>query len=383
MALPEHRSIPRALEFFARDLREKIQQSLDRAAPHRTMVNNILREFDLPSGIAYLPVIESAYVPTITSRAGARGIWQFVPGTARDYGLRVDWWIDERADPEQSTRAAAAYFKDLYERFDDWPLALAAYNAGPGRIGRLMTKHGADTFWELLDWGVLPKETRGYVPTFYATLMIATNPEEYGFHLRGPTPSDRGTVTIEGPVSLLYIANVIGADERVLEEMNPALNQKMIPPGPQKVNVPLEAVHALQARASTLRYEDQYVSAAIYTATHGESIATIAKRFRLDRSTIRGMNNVRGDATTEGQRIYLPMTPSELSFRLAPRDTLTSDFYTVKAGDTLQGIATRAGLSLSELVTLNEISSHTVIYPGDQLRLRSDASSNAPPSGLP
>src|ERR1051325_1762000 len=181
--IPQHRTIDSALRLFTVDMKESIQKSLIRSARYRALIDKALSDQQLPKGLAYLPVIESAYSTTLTSRAGAHGIWQFMPETAREYGLRVDWWVDERDDPERSTRAAAAYLKDLYRMFDDWSLALAAYNCGPGRVRDSLDANGATTFWELLDASALPKETRGYVPTFFATLLIASDPEPSGFIL--------------------------------------------------------------------------------------------------------------------------------------------------------------------------------------------------------
>ncbi len=378
MDLPSHRSIPRSLNYFKTGLHDKIQESLNRSAEYRIMIDRVLREYDLPAGLAYLPVIESAYVPTITSRAGAHGIWQFVPATAREYGLRVDWWIDERADPEESTRAAAAYLSDLYEMFGDWPLALAAYNGGPGRIRRAMKRYGATSFWQLLDQRVIPKETQGYVPTFYATLQIARDPEEHGFYLLAPRRSDGGTVFLEGPVSLRYISSLIGIDELELADRNPALRHSMIPPGIQKLRVPSISAKALQARAGSLRYEDPYVAAAIYTANRGDSVASLAKRFRLDRRQVRSMNGMTSDRIREGERVYLPITQPELSFRLGVADPSGKSFYLVKTGDTLLSIAQRVGLTLDELVSLNEITPDEIIHPGDRLKIRVDASKSSP-----
>src|SRR5207248_753290 len=156
-------SIRGAVSLFATEMKPSIQESLLRSAKYRPLIDKVLDDAKLPRGLAYLPVIESAYLPTLTSRAGAHGIWQFMAETAREYGLRVDWWVDERADPERSTRAAAAYLRDLYRQFNDWPLTLAAYNCGPGRVRRTLNEANATSFWQLLEAAALPKETRGNV----------------------------------------------------------------------------------------------------------------------------------------------------------------------------------------------------------------------------
>src|SRR4051812_14423364 len=227
--IPDHPTIRGALQYFTTDLKPSIQESLLRSGKYKKLIDKALDDYKLPRGLAYLPVIESAYVPSVTSRAGAHGIWQFMPETARDYGLRVDWWVDERADPERSTRAAAAYLRDLYRQFNDWPLTLAAYNAGPGRVRRALEQNNAATFWELCDAGALPKETRGYVPTFYATLIIASDPTTYGFRLGESKDLDSKRIAVEGPLSLRHVADVAQVDEAVLRELNPALRHGVVP----------------------------------------------------------------------------------------------------------------------------------------------------------
>src|SRR4051794_30100743 len=222
--IPEHKTIRGALAYFTTDLKPSIQESLLRSAKYKKLIDGALDEAKLPKGLAYLPVIESAYMPTLTSRAGAHGIWQFMPDTAREYGLRVDWWVDERADPERSTRAAVTYLRDLYKQFNDWPLTLAAYNCGPGRIKRALNETSATTFWELLENAAVPRETRGYVPTFFATLIIASDPGTYGFKLGESNWTDDSTrVDVDGPLALKTIAEAAGVDEAVLRELNPAL----------------------------------------------------------------------------------------------------------------------------------------------------------------
>src|SRR5438067_3840073 len=245
MPVPDHKTIRGALALFTNEMRPSIQESLLRSAKYKPLIDKALDAEKLPRGLAYLPVIESAYLPALTSRAGARGIWQLMSETADDYGLRVDWWVDERADPERSTRVAAAYLKDLYRQFNDWPLALAAYNAGPGRIRRAMQSSGSVTFWDLLENEAVPKETRGYVPTFFATLTIASDPTTYGFRLGQPIDFDRSAVEIEGPLSLRYLASVAHVDEALLRDLNPALRQGIVPPGTTTVRVPSKSAETV------------------------------------------------------------------------------------------------------------------------------------------
>ncbi|HKO02386.1 MAG TPA: lytic transglycosylase domain-containing protein, partial [Thermoanaerobaculia bacterium] len=157
MPIPDERAVRSAVTLFTNELRNDIQVYLTRSSKYKKMIDKVLVEAGLPKGLAYLPVIESGYSTTMTSRAGARGVWQFMSETAREYGLRVDWWVDERCDPERSTRAAAQYLRDLYREFNDWPLVLAAYNAGPGRIRHAVANNGASSFWQIAD--SVPKET--------------------------------------------------------------------------------------------------------------------------------------------------------------------------------------------------------------------------------
>ncbi|MGA8810116.1 MAG: transglycosylase SLT domain-containing protein, partial [Thermoanaerobaculia bacterium] len=319
--IPDHPTIRGALQYFTTDLKPSIQESLLRSGKYKKLIDKALDDYKLPRGLAYLPVIESAYVPSVTSRAGAHGIWQFMPETARDYGLRVDWWVDERADPERSTRAAAAYLKDLYRQFNDWPLALAAYNAGPGRIRRAMQTSGSATFWDLLENEAVPKETRGYVPTFFATLTIASDPVTYGFRLGTPVDFDRSAVEIEGPLSLRYLASVAHVDEALLRDLNPALRQGIVPPGKNAVRVPSKSAESVAARAATLKNEDANVAICSYTLREGESLKRIARALGTDIETLTAMNNLRSpDAIGEGDAVYLPVRARELGSLLAHSD---------------------------------------------------------------
>jgi membrane-bound lytic murein transglycosylase D len=366
MPIPEHETIRGALQYFTTDLKPSIQESLIRSAKYKNLIDKALDENKLPRGLAYLPVIESAYVPTLTSRAGAHGIWQFMPETAREYGLRVDWWVDERADPERSTRAAATYLRDLYRQFNDWPLALAAYNAGPGRIRRAMESTGASTFWELLDAEAVPKETRGYVPTFFATLTIASDPLTYGFKLGSPADFDHQQVEVEGPLSLRYLAAIANVDERLLRDLNPALRHGIVPPGKISLHVPSKAAAVVTARATTLKNEDANIAVCSYTLRDGQSLSRLARSIGTDVDTLLAMNNLRSaDDLGDGDSIYLPVRARELGSLLAHNDA----YYAVKKGDTFFSIAKSHHLTVEELLAINELDSDHKLHPGEKLRV--------------
>jgi membrane-bound lytic murein transglycosylase D len=364
--IPDHPTVRGALQYFTTDLKPSIQESLIRSGKYKKLIDKALDDNKLPRGLAYLPVIESAYVPSVTSRAGAHGIWQFMPETARDYGLRVDWWVDERADPERSTRAAAAYLKDLYRQFNDWPLALAAYNAGPGRIRRAMEATGATTFWQLLDNEAVPKETRGYVPTFFATLTIASDPATYGFRLGQAVEFDQKLIELEGPLSLRYLASVGDVDEAVLRDLNPSLRRGIVPPGRTSVRVPSKAVVAIAARAATLRNEDATVAICAYTLRQGESLTRLARTIGTDVETLLAMNKLRSaGAIGEGDSVYLPVRARELGSLMAHNDA----YYAVRKGDTFYSIAKSHGLTVDELLELNELDHDHKLHPGERLRI--------------
>ncbi len=362
--IPEHRAIRSALNLFTTEMRDDIQASLIRSARYKKEIEAALREYRLPVGLAYLPVIESAYVPTLTSRAGAHGIWQFMPETAAEYGLRIDWWIDERADPEKSARAAAAYLNDLYRHFNDWPLTLAAYNAGPGRIDRAMQSSGSSTFWELLDAGAIPQETRGYVPTFYATLLIASDPATYGFRLGEPVDNDEKQVVVEGPLSLAYIAEVAGMDRDDLRQMNPSIRRAILPPGRTAINVPARVASVIAERAMTLKSEDSKIAVCSFRLREGDTLKRLARSIGASTDTLLAMNALRSaNSVGEGDAIYLPVRARELGTLLA------GSYYTVRKGDTFYSIAKSHRLSVGELHELNDLSAHAKLHPGQRLRV--------------
>ena len=308
--IPGHRSVQSAINLFTTELRASVQESLVRSARYKPMIDRVLEEYRLPKALAYLPVIESAYLPALTSRAGARGIWQFMPQTAREYGLRIDWWVDERADPERSTRAAAAYLKDLYREFNDWPLALAAYNCGAGRIHRALSETAGASFWYLLERTAIPAETRGYVPTFFAAITIASDPGAYGFRLADPIESNETQVAIEGPLSLRYLAEAANVDEEILQSLNPSFRRAIVPPGRSTVIVPAAAAERIAARATTLK-DEEGIADGRYVVRKGDTLASVARRFNLTVSELREINRFsRSHKLRAGEKVRLVGTVS-------------------------------------------------------------------------
>jgi membrane-bound lytic murein transglycosylase D len=368
--IPEHPSIHGALNYFSTDLHDSIQVSLLRSARYRQVIDRVLEEYKLPRGLAYLPVIESAYVPTLTSRAGAHGIWQFMPETAREYNLRVDWWVDERADPERSTRAAATYLRDLYRQFNDWPLTLAAYNAGPGRIRRAMQESGATSFWQLSDSGRIPKETQGYVPTFFATLIIASEPEAFGFKLSEPLSGDDAQVEMDGPVSLRFVAEAAGLDESEVRDLNPAFRRGMLPPGASQIRLPVHCAAAVAEKRATLKMDDPYIALTSFTLRNGDSLKRLAKAIGTSVDTLAQMNGYRSaNRMHTGDSIFLPVRSRDLSSLLASASAVDR-YHRVTRGETLYSIAKRYHLTVDELADLNDLDDEQPLRVGQRLRVR-------------
>ena len=198
--IPMNDRVLRFVELFQGRLRGFLTDGLARGAQYMPMIQSVFKDAGLPLDLAYVPLIESAFKPTALSRASARGVWQFMRGTGTENGLKHDWFIDERADPEKATRAAAKYLKALHRTFDDWHLALASYNGGPGRVQRAVRRSGLDDFWELSASAKhLPRETRDYVPMILAATIIARNPAKYGFDVPAMSPVATDVVTLSAP----------------------------------------------------------------------------------------------------------------------------------------------------------------------------------------
>ena len=221
--IPLNRKVLSYIELFQGNLREFISEGLQRGVQYLPMIQEEFREQGLPLDLAYIPLIESAFKNTARSRAKAQGMWQFMSYTGREHGLTLNWYVDERSDPEKATEAAAKYLKTLGNMFEkDWHLAMASYNGGPGRVQRAIRRSGKDDFWALTATSrYLPRETREYVPMILAAIVIAKNPSQYGFQIEPAMPRAYDKVLVSDPIDLRLVAEWTNAPIDDIEALNP------------------------------------------------------------------------------------------------------------------------------------------------------------------
>ena len=395
---------PRVLsyvELFQGRLRPFIEEGLARGTQYLPMIQSVFRAEGLPLDLAYVPLIESAFKTNALSRASAKGVWQFMRSTAIENGLRHDWYVDERSDPEKATHAAAQYLKKLHEMFDgDWHLALASYNGGPGRVQRAMQRTGVDDFWSLCTKAKrLPRETREYVPMILAAIVIARNPQGYGFDVQPDQPTDSETLQLPGPVDLRRVAEWTGASIDTIQGLNPELRRWTTPlrADGYQLKVPAGTATTLKARLDETGPSERAVLN-WYTVRRGESIATIARKLRVSKSDLAEANYLSTRSTvTAGQKLVIPRAPGVLMAAHPDRPvpvaesrpavasaTLVTEapsedddapaaqsarvVYRVKKGDTLASIARLFKTSVSSLRLWNHLSS-TRIAAGDRLTI--------------
>ncbi len=272
-------------------------------------MKDILREHDIPEQMVFLPLIESGFNPNAYSRARAAGYWQFIASTAKKYGLEINWWRDERRDPEKSTWAAANYLKDLYEMFGSWDLAMAAYNAGEGKILRALNKTKADSYWELVRTDYIKSETKNYVPKFIAAALIANNPDEYGFDNLEFHPSlEYDTVIIKSPVDLEVIAKCAETDLETIKELNSELKRWCTPPDVSEyaLRIPLGKKETFIKNLEKIPEKKRF-SVDVYKVKKGDTLIKISKRTGVPIKVILDINSWEKMIPLKtGMKIYLP-----------------------------------------------------------------------------
>ena len=353
---------------------------LSRSTRYQPKMREALRAQGLPEDLVYLSMIESGYNTHAYSHAAAAGLWQFIPSTGRFYNLRIDWWMDERRDPEKATAAGLSYLADLHKIFDDWYLAFAAYNTGPGRVRRATRNADSSDYWVLVDGPHLHPETDNYVPKILAAAIIGKHPERYGFtDIAYLEPVESSSTEIKGSVDLDVLARCAGISREEFEEFNPALRRWATPPEGATIYLPPGRTEAFLAALGEIP-ESERLTYVKHRISKGETLSRIATRYGVsvaDLSRVNRLENV--NRIYVGMTLIVPITdqiPSEavaepvpVAAAPAPPQVQTPSVHQVRKGDTLSGIAARYGVTISDIKRWNGLSS-TTIFIGQELSLR-------------
>jgi len=300
------------VRYYSTTAKGHFQQMLERSGKYMPMIAKVLKQEGLPEDLGYLALLESEFIVNTTSPSGAVGLWQFVAGTAQRYGLRIDEWVDERRDPVKSTRAAAAYLKDLHEHYGRWYLATAAYNAGPGTISKAMKSSGAKDFWSLSQKARISDETRNFVPKFVAIALIAKEPEKYGVNpIEYAAPLDYEEVKLGWSMKLETLAEMAESDAAAVRELNPALLRNTTPPGEGgfRVNLPVgkSAVYLAKADEKFKEKEAEAVQMVTHEVRKGETLLAIARHYGQEMRALMRFNGLTTARLRVGQKLRILM----------------------------------------------------------------------------
>jgi membrane-bound lytic murein transglycosylase D len=374
----ENQKVQYYIDYFTGPGRNAFSRWLERTTRYLPYMQEVFAEQGLPRDLVYLSIVESGLNPTAYSWAHASGPWQFIPSTGRIFGLEADYWWDERRDFEKSTQAAARFLKELYGLFNgDWYLAVAAYNAGPGAVGRAVERSGSTDFWTLAHNAYLPEETRNYIPKLLAVLLIAKQPEKYGFtdtaYLE-PIACDK--VTVEGPIDLAVIARLADSSYGEIKALNPELKRWCTPPQLEsyQVNLPVGTrENVLTAYAELPAAERRNYQ--VHKLAKGETLKGLARQYRLSVDEILRANSLTTSKTIKaGRNLVIPLRTGVAAI---PREDLFDDpvviktakskTYKVKKGDTLSKIARNSGVSLAQLKNWNRLTGRSRLQIGQVL----------------
>lgn len=388
------------IDYFTVRDREYTKTVLGRMHLYFPLFEKYFREYDIPEEIKYLSIVESGLNPKATSRVGAVGLWQFMPGTARMYNLNIDWYIDERMDPEKSTIAACKYLRYLYDYFEDWELAMAAYNAGPGNVRRAIRRSGyKKTFWEIYRY--LPRETRSYVPQFMAFMYLVNFAEDHNFYIddyRDFIP-ETDTLIVQDFLYLKTFADLTNTCAEDLEKMNPMVRRRAFPETGRSYifNIPSDIKpfllenrsYILDSAKNTGKEELEYLARfsvgstwgrdkIVHTVRSGEVLGIIAEKYKVRIADIRSWNNLSGNLIRVNQRLNIYVNEnyynSVNNYNTAsnkpqekPQPIPSSKIHLVQPGDSLWKISRQyEGLTIERIKELNNLKTNK-IKPGQKL----------------
>lgn len=368
------------IKLFKNERRKEIEAGLKRSGKYLPMIKQIFREEGLPQDLVYIALVESGYKPHALSRARAKGIWQFIRGTGRLYGLDVNWWVDERSDPEKATRAAAKHLKDLYQQFGDWYLAMASYNGGANRVERAIKRLKTTDFWRIAKTRYIKRETKNYVPAIIAAIMISKNPESYGFNVNTNSPLQYDKVEIKSCTDLRVIAECCQTSLKTIVELNPELRRLMTPMGYSnyEIKIPIGTKEKFLTAISSIP-ESKRIAWRRHLVRPGESLSIIARRYKTSISAICQANNISNKHIIRaGRSLLIPIGPAGGEYYPVWKTTNTryarnykkgqKILYRVRRGDSLYKIALRYGTNVASIKQWNNITSD-ILLPGKKLIL--------------
>ncbi len=366
----------RYLDYFQKRGRKGLEIGMQRAGRYRAMISRILAEEGLPQDLIYLCQAESAFKPLAYSRAKCKGLWQFSAGTGALYGLRQNWWVDERSDPEKSTRAAARHLKDLYNQFGDWFLVMAAYNWGAGGVERAVAYTGYADYWELFKRNNLPAETKNYVPIILAMTIISKDPARYGFEVTPDPPASMEKVPLTSALDLRLVAESLDLTLAEVQELNPHVKRLTTPNNDPDFNlyVPQGMADKLVQEIAAIP-EGMRVNWRKHRVEEGETLSQIAQRYRTTSSAIAQVNSLSEDARLQfGDKLIIPVTPGQGG--RGPAGASGSRIrYIVQRGDTVASIARDFDVTVAQIGKWNRLSSRTKLRPGKTLSILTDVPS--------
>jgi len=368
--------VKKELDYLTGDNRGHFQDYLYRSGKYLDLMRPIVKQKGLPEDLVYLPLIESGFNPKAYSWAHASGPWQFISSTGKKYGLTRNWWYDERRDFIKSTEAACDYLKFLYGLFGDWKLALAAYNGGEGRVGRAIKRQRTSDFWKL----DLRKQTEDYVPRFMAAILVAKEPEKYGFSPSKYSALEFEIVEIKHCLDLKEVAKKLDEDIQVLREFNPELLRDVTPPGLSRyqLRIPTGKKDLFWASYSDLSSKGASIFAQ-HKIRRGETLSRIADKYGVTTTALAELNGITARKTLRaGQYLTVPVKAGgnsnysqsssipQTSVSAGSRPYFT---YTVKREDSLHKLALRYGTSISAIRRLNGFSSRRILYAGEKIKI--------------
>jgi membrane-bound lytic murein transglycosylase D len=370
------------LHFFQNGFREQFAQWLQMSAAYMPIMEASLAEAGLPRDLVYLAMIESGYNPVACSKSMAVGLWQFMEGTGLQYNLEIDKYVDERRDPGKSTQAAVAFLADLYKEFGDWHLAVAAYNGGPGKIRNGLAKFKVDNFWDLANKDYLALETKRYVPKLIAALIIAKQPEKFGFtQLSFHAPPRYDAITASPGMSLEAVALITNSNVEKIKQLNPELRQNKTPPNVSDYEVKIPYSTAALAKKNISRLHSTVTTAyKSHKISKGDTLASVAAQYEVNKITLLKVNNLNSGKLSFGQNLRIPY--NTVAYQLLPENIATTKaanrnnlvMHQVKPGETISKISKLYHVSPELVMSWNNLKSVKSIQLGQQLALYIDQS---------